>query len=260
LLAETQRAAADEVRHARICFALAAAYAGAPVEPGKFPLARSGQLSIETELASIAAATFAEGCVEETLSCLAMAEAGERCEDRCVKTALTSIVKVRAPNCALFEDGSAAGAVADAQDEARHAVLAWRTVEWAVEQGGSSARKAVAAAFEREMQERLPAASASESGDAKSESGSESEAAPSGDARLEAFGRLSSRSEVGVNRAALRGVVAPLTAALLAGRPLSLSLLSEGGTAAAKAREVLEQQFPGAARAVEAVLAGLGKQ
>ena len=104
LLADTQRAAADEVcstdlrldiallsisfwlpgcvfllaqvRHARIAFALAAAYsdAGRPVEPGAFPLhlgggrrsggSSSSTLQLRTRLADVAADTVAEGCVE----------------------------------------------------------------------------------------------------------------------------------------------------------------------------------------------------
>jgi hypothetical protein len=109
LLFAAQRAAADEVRHARICFALAAAYAGKPVEPNTFPLV--SPVHLETDLASVAASTTAEGCIEETLSCLTMAESCSRCEDPVVRACLTSIIR----------------------DEARHAALAWQTVAWTLQ-------------------------------------------------------------------------------------------------------------------------------
>src|SRR5690242_18292743 len=71
--------------------------------------------------------TASEGCVEETLSCLVMAEACQRCEDPVVRTCLDSVVK----------------------DEARHAGLAWRTVKWALNHGGDSVKEAVSAALKK---------------------------------------------------------------------------------------------------------------
>ncbi|MFN7146774.1 MAG: hypothetical protein ACK4YP_23575, partial [Myxococcota bacterium] len=48
-------AARDEVRHARLAFALAEAYAGAPVAPGGFPF--GGSVPVVPDLAALAAAT-----------------------------------------------------------------------------------------------------------------------------------------------------------------------------------------------------------
>jgi hypothetical protein len=210
LLADTQRAAADEVRHARICFALAAAYSSRIVEPSKFPLGTS--LELETDLASIAAATAAEGCFEETLSCLALAEAAHRCEDPCVRTALSSLVK----------------------DEARHAALAWRTVQWSLSQGGQSVSDAVLLAFRR--------------------SGHVVETQSEGDrgsqrAGLEKVGVLDSSTELALRRAALAAVVVPLRDRLLAKQPLELPAAWDEAMSA----------FGGAGKAAGNVLAAAGK-
>jgi hypothetical protein len=206
LLAETQRATADEVRHARICFGLAALYAGRAVEPGKFPI--SSPMQLDTDLAAIAAGTASEGCVEvcaralfavpsltfdcrllqETLSCLVMAEACSRCEDPCVRAALASIVK----------------------DEARHAALAWRTVQWAVQSGGKAVGESVSAAFKRAAEQRV-------------EQESKAAAHEAGHSGLEAFGRLDSANERRLRAAALTSVVVPMAEALLAGNPLALA-------------------------------------
>jgi hypothetical protein len=117
-------AARDEVRHARLAFALAEAYAGEPVAPGGFPFA--GAVPIDTDLAALAAATAREGCVGETVVALLAAEALAVTEDPAVREVLAVV----------------------ASDEARHAELAWRAVRWMVEAGGERVRAAVADVFE----------------------------------------------------------------------------------------------------------------
>jgi hypothetical protein len=124
LVAGAHQAALDEVRHARICFALAQGYAGAPVGPSAFPF--PGSITINSDLASFAAATAREGCIGETLSAIMAAEQLARATDPAVRRALSAI----------------------AEDEARHSELAWRTVAWAIERGGEPVRAAVAAALE----------------------------------------------------------------------------------------------------------------
>lgn len=116
-------AARDEVRHARLAFALAEAYAGEPVAPGAFPF--GGSMPVGTDLAVLAAATAREGCVGETVVALLAAEALARAEDPAVREVLAVV----------------------ASDEARHAELAWRAVRWMVEVGGEPVRAAVAAVF-----------------------------------------------------------------------------------------------------------------
>ena len=124
LIDAAHRAALDEVRHARLSFALASAYRGAPVAPSVFPF--GGTVTLAPDLATLAAATAIEGCVGETLSAIIASEQLAAATDPAVRRALAAI----------------------AEDEARHAELAWRTVAWAVEVGGDEVRAAVEAAFE----------------------------------------------------------------------------------------------------------------
>lgn len=131
LVDAAHRAALDEVRHARISFALASAYRGAPVAPSVFPF--GGAVTLAPDLAALAAATAIEGCVGETLSAIIASEQLAAATDPAVRRALAAI----------------------AEDEARHAELAWRTVAWAVEVGGDEVRAAVRAAFEAAT-DRLP--------------------------------------------------------------------------------------------------------
>jgi hypothetical protein len=131
LVEAAHRAALDEVRHARMSFAIASAYRGAPVAPSAFPF--GGKVDLARDLAAIAAATATEGCIGETLSAVIAAEQLAAATDPAVRRALEAI----------------------AEDEARHAELAWRTVAWAIEAGGDCVLVAVEAAFEAAVH-RLP--------------------------------------------------------------------------------------------------------
>jgi len=121
LILEAQRALADEIEHARLCFALAARY-GTAVGPG--PLDLSGSQA-RTTLAEIAEATAREGCVVETISALVAARARDLAEDPVARAALDRI----------------------AEDEWRHAELSWRVVRWALATGGDEVRAAVRRGF-----------------------------------------------------------------------------------------------------------------
>lgn len=127
LLDEAHRAALDEIQHARLCFALASAYAGDPLGPGPLPL--EGDLLGPLDLPTITAAAVREGCIGETLASLEAAEAHE-------------LARAAAPREAL-------GTIAE--DEARHAELAWRFVRWSLDQRDD----ATAAAVERAFREAL---------------------------------------------------------------------------------------------------------
>lgn len=105
LLAEMQAAGADEVEHARICYALASLYSGEFVGPGPLDLT---DLSLRTEPQAILVALIDEACITETLSALEAAEAADRVEDPALAKLLTQI----------------------AEDEQRHAELGWRTLSW----------------------------------------------------------------------------------------------------------------------------------
>jgi hypothetical protein len=125
LVLAAQQAGADEVRHARLAFSLASAYAGEAVRPGTFPFEAS--LRVSGDLAALAVSTVSEGCVGETLSVLLADEALRVATDPAVRQALRVI----------------------ARDEARHAELAWRIVQWAIAEGGDAVRIAVAEVFTR---------------------------------------------------------------------------------------------------------------
>jgi hypothetical protein len=111
LLQAAQQAALDETKHAELCFELASRFEGAALGPG--PLRIDGL--VPRNLAELAAAVLLEGCIGETLAA-ALAEAQlARCGDEQCRAALMVI----------------------AADEADHAVLGWRFLRYAVEQGGS---------------------------------------------------------------------------------------------------------------------------
>ena len=78
-------------------------------------------------MATIAAATVREGGIGETLAAYHAEIAASRAEDPVIRAALSTI----------------------ADDEARHAALAWRSVAWVLERGGSEVRDAVIEALER---------------------------------------------------------------------------------------------------------------
>jgi hypothetical protein len=119
LVEGAHQAALDEVGHARMSFAIASAYAGAPLGPGPLPLDRR---AFETfELTHAACSATVEGCVAETLSALEAAAAAERAEPAAVKHVLSLV----------------------AAQEREHAALAYRFVAWALERGGAAVRDAV---------------------------------------------------------------------------------------------------------------------
>ncbi len=176
LVEAAHHAALDEVRHARLCFALAGAYAGAPVGPSKFPF--GGAVEVSSDLALVAANAAREGCIGETLAAVQAAEQLGQATDRAVRAALAII----------------------AEDEARHAELAWRTVAWAVATGGAPVRAAVTQVF----------------ASAESVLAGFTAGAPEGDEALKAHGRLGRADLTAALRRALDEVVGPAAAALLA--------------------------------------------
>jgi hypothetical protein len=120
LVARAHAAALDEVRHARLCFALASAYARHVVAPGALSL--GGSVPVDATLEAIAVSTIREGCVGETVAAVVAAEQLARATDPAVRAALEEI----------------------AADEARHAELAWRVLAWTIRAGGSDVRRVAA--------------------------------------------------------------------------------------------------------------------
>ena len=122
LLAATHAAAADEIEHARLMYALCSALRGAPEGPSKLGVAR--QAPLPGSLADLAVETFVDAALGEAVAALALREAASGAEDRVIASLLTRI----------------------AEDEERHAALAWRTVAWALREGGAPVREALARA------------------------------------------------------------------------------------------------------------------
>lgn len=106
LVEASSSAMADEVRHARLCFGLAQRYAGAPVGPG--PLAVDGALAGVDLLRTVELAVL-EGCIGEATAGLEAAWAADAATDATVRGVLCGI----------------------AEDETRHAALAFQLVAWA---------------------------------------------------------------------------------------------------------------------------------
>ncbi len=114
LVSESQQAMGDEIEHARICFGLASHYGAAPVGPGVLP--SQGALDGQDSLEAVVRLTFREGCIGETCAALEAEEAASHCQDAAVSKVLRRI----------------------AQDELRHAALAWRFIQWALDTSGGS--------------------------------------------------------------------------------------------------------------------------
>lgn len=170
LVARTHAAALDEIEHARLAFELATAYAGAPRGPDAFTdVARAAPAC---DLATLAVETLLDGCMNETVAALEAEVAAARCEDPAVAAVLAKI----------------------ADDEARHAELAFAIVRWCVELDpglGATLRASLATIV-------LPAPGLRA-------------------AHLEPHGVLADATLVALRAEVLRDVVAPCVAALAAG-------------------------------------------
>jgi hypothetical protein len=104
LVLEAQLAAADEVRHARIAYGIASFFAGITMGPGPLPL--DGAMPA-LDPAGVLCSLIDEACVGETIGA---AEARSDAE------------------AATGEISALLHGIAD--DESRHAALAWRTLKW----------------------------------------------------------------------------------------------------------------------------------
>jgi hypothetical protein len=120
LLARCAEAMADEVRHARDCFAVASTYAGEPLGPG--PVAAPAR-PLPT-LVDLALDTFHEGCIGESLAAGRAAVQLGQATDPAIRRVLARIV----------------------DDETRHAELAWAILRWTIQVGGVEVRTALTAA------------------------------------------------------------------------------------------------------------------
>jgi len=124
LLERCHRAALDEIAHARACFALASAYAGAPRGPGVLPIPT---VRSRPTYRSVALASALDGCLNEGAAARAARAllAGER--DPVVRDVLERI----------------------AGDEERHAALGAEIVRFCTREGGAHTAEAVRRALSR---------------------------------------------------------------------------------------------------------------
>lgn len=124
LVAQAKAAALDEIRHAQVTAALAKRYGGRTTEPRVHPAALR-------DLETVALENAVEGCVRETFGALIAEYQARTAEDAAVAEVMGAI----------------------AEDEARHAALAWRVAKWVEPQLDDSAQARVAAARRRAIEE-----------------------------------------------------------------------------------------------------------
>lgn len=169
LVRATQAAGLDEIEHARMCFAIASVLAGERLAPGSLPTFEMRAPS----LVRLAVDTFLEGCVGETIAAAAASRAAAQCSTPAIRDVLARI----------------------AEEEADHAALAWRTVAWAVREGGDAVRDALRSCA-RERHVRIQ----------------------EDDPILSRFGRLSSDEQAAVEEDSWRDIIEPALRALLVER------------------------------------------
>jgi hypothetical protein len=124
LVQRVHQAALDEVRHARLCFGLASAYAGSPRSAGPLDVPLDASRAVETRsglLARIAVQSAIDGCVHEAGAAYGIDRAARSAEDPVVRKILEGI----------------------ANDEHAHAELAWDILVWCVKTGDRSVHAAV---------------------------------------------------------------------------------------------------------------------
>jgi hypothetical protein len=115
LVLGAQQAMADETSHTLMAFALASAYAGCDIGPGAL---RVDAALDACDLRGLVVAVLHEGCLGETAAALEAREALADAQDPVVRAVLTAI----------------------AEEETRHAALAWKTLDWALASGGEQVR------------------------------------------------------------------------------------------------------------------------
>ena len=108
LLMSSQKAAIDEIRHAKMCYGLAAAFFGLDVQPSSLDIEGSVKSSSKGEIIQ---SVINEGCIGETIAAVRAQLGSQYAKQPMVKDALARI----------------------AVDESSHAQLAWNTVQWAIE-------------------------------------------------------------------------------------------------------------------------------
>jgi hypothetical protein len=114
LVHATHRAAMDEVTHAEMTFAVASAYGARDLGPSAFTEAT--QMRASGDIVELALETFVDGCIGETVAACVAESAALVARDPVIVSVQKRI----------------------AEDETRHAELAWAILAWCVEQVGPS--------------------------------------------------------------------------------------------------------------------------
>ncbi len=122
LVRRCEAAAADEIRHARRCFALARAYSGVDWTAGM--LSDAGDADAPVDLSSLAIESLVDGCIGEGIAADLAREGAGRATDPVIGESLRMI----------------------AEDEAAHAELAWAVVVFCIERGHADVWRSLAAA------------------------------------------------------------------------------------------------------------------
>jgi len=122
LLQDAYRGALDEVEHARTSYALVSLFGNKKVGPDKLPAAVA---PVGSDMNAFVHSLVVEGCVGETLGTAEGREAAQKAKWQDLADALSTI----------------------ADDEERHATLAWRTLKWALDTFGKAAHDAATRAF-----------------------------------------------------------------------------------------------------------------
>jgi hypothetical protein len=123
LLALVHQAALDEVRHTQISLDMANHFSATTFAPGALPLSDKADFSFGNA-EKIAAAAALEGCIEETIAASIALYQAENMADSYHRNLLRSV----------------------ALDEASHAALAWRAVQW-ITNSSPETRKVVSEVF-----------------------------------------------------------------------------------------------------------------
>jgi hypothetical protein len=128
LVADANRDALDEIRHAQLCFGLARALDGRVESPGAFPAATNARTLSSTRtlaLGQLAVDSLIDGALHEGVSARIIAKLARRCEVPAIQVMLKEI----------------------AADEGRHARHGWDVVLWCLAQGGEPVASALEGAL-----------------------------------------------------------------------------------------------------------------
>jgi hypothetical protein len=128
LVADANRDALDEIRHAELCFGLARAIDGRAQSPGAFPeaaRARTLSRSRTLALAQLAVDSLVDGALHEGVSARIIAKLARRCDAPAIQAILKEL----------------------AADEGRHARHGWDVVRWCLAEGGESVARALEGAL-----------------------------------------------------------------------------------------------------------------